>query len=137
MDVNSVVEKVKELVKKGNVSRVVVRKDGKEQLNIPVNVGLLGGVLAPKLLLLAGVLATVGFGCVVEIIKTDGQVMNVVTEESAQKVRDMASNVVEQVKSVIDPAKSEEADFEQTVDASAAGAVPVWEDYAVENPFIG
>jgi hypothetical protein len=26
--------------------------------------------------------------------------------------------------------------YETTVDASAAGQVPVWEDYAVENPFI-
>ena len=126
MDINGVVETVKELVKKGNVSRVVVRKDDREFLNIPVNVGLLGGVFAPKLALLGGLLATLGFGCTVEVIKTDGQVLDVVTEADTQKVRDMASSVVEQVKSVIEPTvTTEEADFEETVAADEPGS----EDY--------
>lgn len=131
MDSNSIIEKVKELIQKGNVSRVIVRKEGKEVINIPVNVGLLGGVFAPKLVLLGGVLATVGFGCEVEIVKTDGEVMNVVTEQDTQKVRDVAAGVVDQVRSVISPEKTEEADFEEVV--SAEEAAEYWTEEETEE----
>ena len=64
--VQAIVEKVKELVQRGNVSRIVVRKGERVLLNIPVNVGIVGGVVAvasAKWVLLASILATVGFGC--------------------------------------------------------------------------
>lgn len=64
--VQTIVEKVKELVQRGNVSRIVVRKGERVLLDIPVNVGIVGGVVAvtsAKWLLLASILATVGFGC--------------------------------------------------------------------------
>ena len=44
--VQAIVEKVKELVQRGNVSRIVVRKGERVLLNIPVNVGIVGGVVA-------------------------------------------------------------------------------------------
>ena len=100
MNVQSIMEKVKELVAKGNVSRIVVRKAEKEILNIPVTVGVAGvtvGLIWARLALLAAVLATVGFGCVVEVVKADGGIVNVVDEESSQKVRDFAAETVEKV----------------------------------------
>ena len=81
--VQTIVEKVKELVQRGNVSRIVVRKGERVLLDIPVNVGIVGGVVAvtsAKWLLLASILATVGFGCRVEVIKEDGNVVNVMDE---------------------------------------------------------
>ena len=117
MDINSIIAKVRELIQKGNVSRIVVRKEGQELVNVPVNVGVVGGMMAPALLLVSGALATVGFGCSVEIIKADGQVLSVVNEEDTRKVRDVTSDVVEKVKTAINPEKTEEADFEQTVAA--------------------
>ena len=44
--VQAIVEKVKELVQRGNVSRIVVRKGERVLLNIPVNVGIVGGARA-------------------------------------------------------------------------------------------
>ena len=44
-NVNSIMENLKALVKKGNVSRIVISKDEKELVNIPVNVGIVGGVV--------------------------------------------------------------------------------------------
>ena len=120
MDSNSIIEKVKELVKKGNVSRILVRKGDKVLVDVPVNVGVVGGVVAlatSKVLLLAGVLATVGFGCTVEVIKNDGEVVDVLNEESAQKARDMAAGVVEEVKGALNLDKKEENGFEETVSA--------------------
>ena len=61
MDVKTAVEKVKELVRKGNVSKIVVRRKGEVLLSIPVNVGVVGavvGLAAAKWAVLAAVLGT-------------------------------------------------------------------------------
>ena len=101
MDVQTVIQKLKDLVSKGNVSRIVVNRKGQQILNIPVSVGVVGGVVGlayAKWVMLAGVLATIGFGCTVEVIKSDGAVVNVMDEESNRKVREFASDAVEKVK---------------------------------------
>ena len=101
MDVQNVIEKIKELVKKGNVSRIVVCQKGQQVLNIPVSVGAVGavvGLAAAKWVTLAAVLATIGLGCTVEVIKSDGGIVNVMDEESNQKVRNFAADAVEKVK---------------------------------------
>ena len=63
---NAIVAKLKELVQKGNVSRILIRRDSDVILNLPVTVGIAGAVVglsAAKWLLIAGVVATLGFGC--------------------------------------------------------------------------
>ena len=104
MDVQSTINKLKEMVSKGNVSRIIVKRKDQQVLNIPVNVGVVGAVVGlayAKWVMLAGVLATIGFGCTVEVIKSDGGVVNVMDEESNQKVRNFASEAVEKVKETI------------------------------------
>ena len=136
MDVKTAVEKIKELVRKGNVSKIVVRRKGEVLLSIPVNVGVVGAVIsitAAKWALLAAVLGTVGFGCSVEIVKDDGEVVNVVTEEDTQKAKDTAAGVIQDVKEAatrvvnqvkegyeeaVQEEKAQDADFEQVVDDS-------------------
>ena len=114
-EAKGIVEKIKALVRKGNVSRIVVRRGTRELMNISVNTGLVGGavtLLAAKWVLLAGVLATVGFGCTVEVIKDDGQVVDVLKEEDTKKARDYAAGVVETVKESVRGAVD---DFEKVV----------------------
>lgn len=130
MEVNNILDKVKELVRKGNVSKIVLRRKGEVIVSIPVNVGIVGavvGITAAKWAILAAALATVGFGCSVEIIKDDGEIVNVVTEDDTAKAKDTATNFVDQVKdaatSFISQIKeteepAEDADFEQVVDES-------------------
>ena len=104
-NISAALDKIKELVSKGNVSRIVVRKDAKDILNIPVTVGVVGavvGITAAKWAMLAAVLATVGFGCTVEIIKNDGEIVNVLTEEDNQKIHDKAADIMDDVKDAID-----------------------------------
>ena len=120
METNSIMEKIKELVNKGNVSRILVRKGDKVLVDVPMNAGIAVGVVTlavSKFLLIAGALATVGFGCTVEVIKDDGHVVDVLTEESAQKARETAAGVVEEVKNALHIEKAEDADFEETVAA--------------------
>ena len=123
MDVSSTMAKIKELVKKGNVSRIVVRRNGQSVLNIPVNVGVVGaavGLTTAKWALLAAAVATVGFGCTVEIVKADGDVVNVMDEQSNKKVRDFAAETVEKVKENIPVSINvdikRDAEFEEQVD---------------------
>ena len=132
MDLQNVIDKIKELVKKGNVSRIVVCRNGQQILNIPVSVGAVGavvGLAAAKWVTLAAVLATIGLGCTVEVIKSDGAIVNVMDEESNQKVRNFASEAVEKVKENIPVSinvdikrddDNVDADFEQVVDDSEA-----------------
>ncbi len=131
MDTKNVMDKIKELIQKGNVSKIQIRRNGETLLSIPVNVGVVGvvvGLTAAKWAVLAAALATVGFGCSVEIIKDDGEVVNVVTEEDSQKVKDTAVNIANDVKdaavNLVNQVKEtgeppvQDADFEQVVDDS-------------------
>ena len=117
--VQAIVEKVKELVQRGNVSRIVVRKGERVLLNIPVNVGIVGGVVAvasAKWVLLASILATVGFGCSVEVVKEDGNIVNVMSEEDTRRVRTAAQSAVSSVKDAVH--------FEKVVDQPCAPPSP-------------
>jgi len=101
MNVQSILDSIKELVKEGNVARIVVKKGKKEVLSFPLTVGVASaaiGLLWARLPLVAAVLVTLGSGCVVEVVKADGEVVNVVDEESGKKVRDFAAQTVEKVK---------------------------------------
>lgn len=70
------VNRVKELVKMGNVSKIVVKKDGEVVLNLPVNVGIIGVVVAPWVSV-AAVIAAFGTKCVIEVVKQDGSIIDV------------------------------------------------------------
>lgn len=54
---DSLVEKVKELIRKGNVKRITIVQNDKVILNIPVNYGVVAAVFAPTLAILASVVA--------------------------------------------------------------------------------
>ena len=126
--VQTIVEKVKELVQRGNVSRIVVRKGERVLLDIPVNVGIVGGVVAVASAkwLLASILATVGFGCRVEVIKEDGNVVNVMDEEDARRVRTAAQSAVSSVKDAVH--------FEKVVDQTTEASWTIPEEEAPETP---
>ena len=100
--IDTVVAKLKELVAKGNVSRIVIRsKNGSEVLNIPVNAGVAGGVLmlaAAKWALIIGTLATVAAGCTVEVVKTNNEIVNVVKPGDGEKLRGAAVKIAGGVK---------------------------------------
>jgi len=75
------VEKIKAKVKEGNVDRILISKDGETVLSIPVNVGIIGGIVglaAAPWAFIAATIATIGFGCKVEIIKKDGSTDEVI-----------------------------------------------------------
>lgn len=98
-------ESIKELVKKGNVSRVQVKKDDEMVLNVPVNAGIVGMVIAP-LASVVGVVAAFGFKCVIEVVKTDGTIIDV-----SDAVSDAVGTVAEKSSDIIGEVKGKSADL--------------------------
>lgn len=61
-DPQGFIEKVKQLIHKGNISKFVISKDGKSVLNIPVNVMIVAAIVAVHLVIIS-LLAALIFGC--------------------------------------------------------------------------
>ncbi|MCK8826989.1 DUF4342 domain-containing protein [Natroniella acetigena] len=61
-----VINKVKELVKEGNITRIKVKKNGKILIDIPATAGVIGAVIYPSLLLLGSVTA-LATECTIEV----------------------------------------------------------------------
>ena len=78
-EAEEVVEKIKELVKKGNVAKVVIKKDNEVIVNLPLNAGIVGGIvglIAAPWAMLTATLVTLGFDCKIEIVKSDGSIVD-------------------------------------------------------------
>ena len=88
--VPEIVEKVKELVRKGNVSKILVKKNDETIVNLPVNVGLLGIVFVPWVTLVS-VIAALGTKCSIELVKDNGEVINL-SSKAAETFDDVKSN---------------------------------------------
>lgn len=74
-DIKALMEKLKKKVNEGNVDRVQIKKGDEVVLSVPVNVGIVGGLVglaAAPWALIAGSLAAFGFGCRLVIVKKDG-----------------------------------------------------------------
>ena len=73
--VKETVEKIKAKVKEGNVDKIQISKDGEIVLSVPVNIGIIGGIVglaAAPWAFIAATIAALGFGCKIEIVKKDG-----------------------------------------------------------------
>jgi len=75
-DATLVVDKIKAAVKKGNVSKIVISKDDDVLLNLPLNVSIIGAVIAPWAAV-AGVIAAFGTKCKIALVRDDGEVVDV------------------------------------------------------------
>lgn len=70
------VDKVKEILRKGNATKITVKKDGEIIMNIPVNAAALGTIISAPLALV-GVGTALLSRCNIEIQKEDGEVINI------------------------------------------------------------
>ena len=87
---NEIIEKLKRVIEKGNVTKVILKKDDEVLLNIPVTAGALGVILAPIASLL-GISAALATRTKIEIVRNDGKVMdlNEMAEERVGEFKDM------------------------------------------------
>nr|WP_092068459.1 DUF4342 domain-containing protein [Dendrosporobacter quercicolus]NSL47104.1 DUF4342 domain-containing protein [Dendrosporobacter quercicolus DSM 1736]SDL76288.1 protein of unknown function [Dendrosporobacter quercicolus] len=66
---NEVMDRVKELIREGNVNRIRIKHDGRTLVEIPVALGAIGAVVLPQLAAL-GVLVAVFKRCTIEVVRT-------------------------------------------------------------------
>ena len=80
-EIKDLIDKLKKKVEEGNVDKVQIRKGDEIILKVPVNVGIIGGIIgaaAAPWALIGTTVAAFGFGCKLEIVKKDGSVDEVV-----------------------------------------------------------
>lgn len=112
-----IIDKIKEAVKKGNVSKIIVKKNDEVILNLPVNVGIVGTVLAPWAAV-AGVIAAFGTKCVIELVKDDGEIVDI-----SEMASDTFGDVVEKGAEFADEVKEKSADVFANVKAKTNEAI--------------
>lgn len=106
-------EWLKDLINKGNISRIKIKKDEKILVDIPVNAGIAATVIAiiiPQILAL-GIIAAVATKITIEITKSDGtvEVVNRYVSKATEEVVNKASNVADEIKSKISEIKDPES----------------------------
>ena len=88
---NEVVDKVKELIRQGNINKIRIKHEGKVLADIPVSLGAIGAVVLPQLAALS-VLVAVFNRCTIEVIRTenddeDGEIVLKSDENEENKIK--------------------------------------------------
>lgn len=107
------IEKLRELVSKGVITRILVMKNEQQVMNIPV---LAGGVAALVFTTatIAGILAAVATGCHIKVVKENGEILdlNDMTEESFKNFMDATEKTVQNVKDKLKKASDSEVEMD-------------------------
>ncbi len=86
---SEVMDKVKELIREGNVNKIRIKHDGRVLAEIPVALGAIGAVVLPQLAAV-GVLVAVFKRCTIEVIRDDPE-SSTISEEAPQNDEDKPS----------------------------------------------
>lgn len=93
---------LKDLINKGNISRIRISKDEKELIDVPVNAGIAAGVIAIILpqVLAFGVIAAVVTKITIELTMADGsvEVVNKYISKATSEAKEKASDIATKVK---------------------------------------
>ena len=94
--------KMKEIVDKGSVTRILIRKGDKTIVNFPLTAGVIGAVLVPWGAIL-GIVAALGAQCDIEFVDENGEVIDIngkvvgvydKAKDAAKKGADKAQSVL-------------------------------------------
>ncbi len=97
--VSAAVDVIKDTIKKGNINKLLIKKDGEVLLNLPVNIGIVGTVLFPWAAV-ASIIAAFGTKCQIEIVKDSGEIIDVSSKanEAFEKAKSKGGVVFDEVK---------------------------------------
>jgi NACalpha-BTF3-like transcription factor len=103
---------IKELINKGNVTRIKIKKDEKTLVDMPVNAGIAVGIVAAAIwapLIAIGVIGAVVTNITIEITKKDGsvEVINKVIKATMQDVKEKVNDVASEVKDKVNDVASD------------------------------
>ncbi|MBD7909777.1 MULTISPECIES: DUF4342 domain-containing protein [Clostridium] len=102
---------LKELIRKGNVARIKIKKDDNVLADVPVNAGIAVSVIAiimPSILAF-GVIAAVATKITIEITKVDGsvEVVNKYVTKAADEVKEKANEFADAIKNKFNEVKED------------------------------
>lgn len=111
---NELIDTVKDIIKKGNVNRIKIKKDGRSLIDIPVTAGVAAGAISlfyPSLLVVGAVTAILS-KITIEVERPNGEVeiINDIIKEKYEDVKQKAEDAVNNLKN----------DMNQDKDASAS-----------------
>ena len=111
-----IIEKIKYYIRKGNVSRITIKKDGETLLNIPVTVGVVGTALAPWLTVIGSIVA-LGMKCEILLVKEDGSSidLSVKVNETLDEMKEKVSDAADAVKDKAGQVKSNAGEIKDIV----------------------
>ena len=91
MEKQWILRKLEEMIRRGAVSRIVIRRRGEPILNLSLGSAAVGTVLGlsfAKWLTLAAAVAGLGSGCTVEVLRPDGRTTTLLDEEGSRRLRE-------------------------------------------------
>lgn len=89
---SEVIDKVKELIHEGNVTKIRVKNDGRTLVDIPVTLGTIGAVVLPQLAAL-GVLVAVFKRCTIEVVRNESPADTAASTEDTDSLDDDAERI--------------------------------------------
>lgn len=106
-----VVEKLKTLVNEGMVSQILIEKNGKVVVDLPIVAGAIGAVIF-TIPTVAAIIAAIAMGCELKIVKKEGDVINVndLTQEKFDEFMSMINKDKKATKVKYEDVKEEEVD---------------------------
>ena len=101
----------KQIIEKGNIARIKIKKDDIEIIDIPVNAGIAAGVIAIIIppILAAGVIAAIATKITIEITNEDGsvEIINKQVSKVASDVKNKANDFADMVKNKVNEMKKD------------------------------
>lgn len=112
-DLKDLKVQVKELLKKSSVIRVIVEKNGKVVMNIPLTVGVVGLALGPLVTLVGLSAAVIGKYNIMIQNEDDGSIVDLgeLNEEKLNMLKQMLTNTAKEVKDVVVDNKKDDKDI--------------------------
>ncbi|MGM9536586.1 MAG: DUF4342 domain-containing protein [Intestinibacter sp.] len=103
-------EQILDLIKKSSVVRIIIEKDGKTMLNIPLGIGVVGAIIGPMLTLVGLSAAVLSKSKIKVANEKEDTVIDLgeFSEDKFNTIKDMVSGKAKDVKDIIDKNKSKE-----------------------------
>lgn len=111
-----IMNQLKDVLAKGNATKITIKKNNEVVVNLPVTAGIIGTLIAP-FLSAAGITAALLAHCSVEITQADGKVVDIgkKVDEGVDAVRDAVQDVRKGASNLRDDVKKGASDFKDDV----------------------
>ncbi|WP_324823833.1 DUF4342 domain-containing protein [Sinanaerobacter sp. ZZT-01] len=94
-----IIDLIKDMVRKGNIAKIIIKKEDDVLLNLPLNVGIIGTIIFPWTAVFATI-AAFGTKCRIELVKDNGEVVNVsgMATDTFENMKEKSSVIADEMK---------------------------------------